>query len=61
MRERKEKASKETEKRARTRALRWGRTWFVPGPVGRPMCLKPRKAREPGHAGGLYSDCDENP
>lgn len=48
LKEGKEKAGEETERRARTKALRWGRAWFVPGPVGRLTRLKPGR---PGSRG----------
>lgn len=64
LKEEKEHAGKETEKRAgaKTKALKWKRTWFVRGPVGRHVGLKPGKAWEPsreglgpGRAAGLHS------
>lgn len=58
LKEGKEKVRKETEERERTKtkALRWKRTWFVLGPVGRLICLKPRKAWEPKQIGPVGQD-----
>lgn len=69
LKEEKKDARKGTEKRARTKAPRWKRTWFVLGLVGRLMWLETGEAWGPEQTGsggqdelfGLYSDCDENP
>lgn len=66
LKEGKENTRKETEKsaRAKRKAPKWKRTWFVLDPVGKRMCLK---AWEPKQIGPGTRTCrwavlrDENP